>query len=49
MAKNALVPFAVAQDPRIMVDQQMIQANAEMLTKIADLVKKSWDEQAAPS
>ncbi len=29
---------------RMTVDPQMIQANAEMLTKIADLVRKSWEE-----
>ena len=29
---------------RITIDQEMIRANAEMLSKIADLVRKSWEE-----
>ena len=32
------------QDLKITVDQQMIHTNSEVLTKIADLVRKSWEE-----
>ncbi len=32
------------QELKITVDQQMIHTNSEVLTKIADLVRKSWEE-----